>query len=242
MFLAVCPFCGHDQECLGAPGGRVIICRQCQDDYEAETAAVAERGPVAAKLTSPHFCQHCRYPIHLSVGRREWTLPCPDCQCKTSIYAVVYHCPGCQAMLESPANLLTRTAPRLTYLHDDDAPPSLRQRSEKCPACARSVVVPFDVAVVRSKRALEEDEFQFSCPSCRASLEALKQHAGMRIVCPACLYIITVSRYGEAQAAVTTHAADPREAIARSADYACPHCANHIPVRAAVCPVCSRKV
>jgi len=247
VFVTVCPNCGAEETLTDRMRGRSVECPHCGEFYlpsetPSHSGRVIEHGRTT-RLTSPHFCQHprCRCPIEVGIGRREYTIACPGCNHPTSVYAVVYRCPVCQTILESPANLLTRTAPRPLYLREEE-PSAPRSRNETCPACRRSVVVPFDVTERRSRLPLQPEEFQFACPNCGERLQSEKRHVGLRTVCPACLYIVSMPRYGEAETETMPRVADPREALSPCGDYACPHCGNHIPVRSAACPVCSRKV
>jgi predicted RNA-binding Zn-ribbon protein involved in translation (DUF1610 family) len=247
VFVTVCPSCGEEETLTDRELGRPVQCPHCGEFYlTGDTPSGSShviQQVLTTRLTSPHRCQHprCRWSIDIPVGRRECTISCPGCGYPTSVYAVVYRCTGCQAILESPANLLTRTAPRPHYLREEE-PSSPRSRHETCPACRRSVPVPFDVVDRRSRLPLQLDEFQFACPNCRKRLQSGKRHAGLRAVCPECLYVVSVPRYGEAETEMMPRAADPRETLSIGGDYACPHCGNHIPVRSAACPVCSRKV
>jgi hypothetical protein len=247
-----CPICDREQIVESSWCDDDIECCFCGGVFNTEPSAPGEsarnyyltnRGALTTRLTSPHYCQHprCRFPIEVPIGRREATLTCPDCNCRTSVFAVVYRCPGCQAILESPATIATRNVMPV-FLSSEVTATTPPERHERCPACGRDVAVPFDLLEPwRVDKKLDSDAYRLRCPNCAGELMTLRKHAGLRAVCPACLYIVTVPRFGP-------HRSEPAlahtalAALSDSADEPCPECGTRIPKRARSCPFCQATI
>jgi hypothetical protein len=235
MILAACPYCYQSQSITEDEWGETIKCPACGNFFDTDTPNFPTHSPgsasppellpvlpksLATRLTLPHECHQCRYPVETPTGLHRCTILCPVCHRKTSVYAVLHHCPWCDVLLESPA---TRSGAQAT-----------------CPACKKKVRIPHDVLLKHRPESSEGEWFSFPCPACSHGLESRTDNAGETAVCPYCLRPLEVALGGEALSHVATNSRDVAEALGRSADRRCPSCHLIIPGRATTCPYCSR--
>ncbi len=156
----------------------------------------------------------------MPTGLRRCTVLCPSCRRKTSVYALIHHCPHCRALLESPESHAGRNA--------------------TCPNCRRSLAVPADL-LLRGGHVAAEDSFLFRCPACSRVVESRRADAGKLAICPHCLVALRVPYSGSSHATQLTEAAlDVTEAIQRGTNTRCRHCGLEMPKRAEKCPMCGR--
>jgi hypothetical protein len=170
----------------------------------------------------------CQGAIPRALGRRRATvLHQPDRtlrpdlvdNCRTDIYAALYRCPGCHAILETPR-----------YQWGGHV---------SCPLCHAGFTAPFDDVLHRHEGDVREGAvFRFSCPACGKSLrcDTVRQGEPTRdlpVVCVHCHDLVTVPAAGFP--VVTRDATD-----ARSPEHRCPNPACHqmIPGDCTVCPLC----
>jgi hypothetical protein len=172
-------------------------------------------------LTAPHECHHCKKAIDRPTGLRRSTQLCPHCRAKTSLYTLIYCCPACPALLETPERLAGQ--------------------QPACPVCGKRSPVPAELAFRRGRAPRTDAWFVFEAPCCSERLEALKSSSGGLTVCPYCLRAFAVPRYGEALHGPHREARGPGEVIQRWSTAHCPACRMLIPARAGRCPYCVSK-
>lgn len=232
----VCPNCTCPLKVPGFITQATIRCPGCAQFFElnrgfrpntqvaqvqpaAKEATASPSQPPTPTLTSPHRCQHCRWPIECSIGTRKATVVCPGCNNKTSVYAVIYLCSKCALMLESPAALVGQKA--------------------TCPGCSNVMLVPHDVLLEEPPVAADNSFFTCECPSCLGQFIANKADVGVGAVCPHCLVTLAVPRWGEhLEEAVPDGLQDPLASLHESKSVRCPKCHTQIPARAEACPLC----
>lgn len=120
------------------------------------------------RLVVAHACTNCGHALG-ATGQRRTTLNCPDCQKRTSVYAIQYHCPECDLLLEVPASM-----------HD---------RMARCPGCSDQHTVPSDLLFNDAREPVNERWFAAQCPRCSVAVECPPQAADRTLVCPACLRV-----------------------------------------------------
>jgi hypothetical protein len=237
VFLTVCPYCYEQLQLTDRERGRPIKCPRCASFFDADleqslevpfqrgraTGTQAQWHTAAARttrLTADHTCHQCRDPLSVPTGLRRCTILCPGCQRKTSVYALIYHCPNCRTLLESPETHAGKHA--------------------ICPNCHRALVVPRDL-LLRGGHEAAENHFLFRCAACTRIAESPRPDAGKHAICPYCLVVILIPFSGTSKASQLTDAAlDVSEAIQRGTTMHCRHCGLERPKRAASCPMCGR--
>ncbi len=132
----------------------------------------------ASRLMIPHRCCHCEGELPATGRRHTTNCSCPHCHRPASVYAVLFHCPECDALLESP----------------------LRQVGAygRCPVCHDSLIVPSDLLFNDDRVHPDHTWFAFACPGCRLRLQSPPSGANKTAVCPHCLHVLTVPAGGEA--------------------------------------------
>jgi hypothetical protein len=237
MIHAGCPYCYHDLPISEDQWGATVKCPRCANFFDTDLPDQGRPQPAPFRppvvlgpggypaaldthLTAAHECHHCHRPIDRPTGLRRSTQLCPHCRSKTSIYTVIYWCPSCPALLETPERLVGEPA--------------------ACPACGRRSPVPGELAFLRALGS-RGDWFAFEAPCCSERVEALKAAAGGLTVCPHCLRTFTVPRHGAALAGLHREVRGPGEAAQRWGTARCPTCHLLIPARAGHCPYCVRK-
>jgi hypothetical protein len=237
MIHAGCPYCYHDLPISEDQWGATVKCPRCANFFDTDLPDQGRppapfRPPVIlgpggypaaldTHLTAAHECHHCRGPVERPTGLRRSTQLCPHCRAKTSIYTVIYWCPTCPALLETPERLVGEEA--------------------ACPACGKPSSVPGELAFRRARAPRDDTWFAFEAPCCSEWVEALKESAGRLTVCPHCLRTFTVPRHREALAGPHRTARGPGEVVQRWGTSYCPTCRMRIPARAGRCPYCVRK-
>lgn len=237
MIRAGCPYCSYDLPISEDQWGATVKCPRCANFFDTDLPDVGRPPPTPSRapvvlgldgypvgldthLTASHECHHCGRPIDRPTGLHRSTQLCPHCRAKTSLYTVIYWCPTCPALLETPQRLAGQEV--------------------ACPACGKRHPVPGEFA---ARRALGPREawFAFEAPCCSERVEALKESAGRLTVCPHCMRTFTVPRHAEALAGPHRTARGPGEVVQRGGTSHCPNCGMRIPTRAGRCPYCVSK-
>jgi hypothetical protein len=240
MIRVRCPYCSSSFSLADILAETTVKCPRCPHFFDADPLPVnpsLEKAPAALvvltaprlppslgaplpQLTSSHVCHNadCRAAIDQPLGRRRDTIVCPACRRKTSIYAVLYRCPGCHELLESPLQKGGTT--------------------EVCPECRVEVPVPVDVLLPVDGQS-EAGDFQFGCVHCSRGLRTRPELAGRWAVCPGCQNVVCVPAGGFALTHhFTRFAGDPREITQDATSQRCPFCYKEIPKKVAKCPFC----
>jgi hypothetical protein len=147
--------------------------------------------------------------------------------CRTDVYAAIYHCPRCLALLETP-----------NYQWGAEV---------VCPVatCGAAFTAPRDDVLHRWEGdAQEGTTFLFPCPACGGDLrcDTLRDGlptTGLIVVCTHadCLHCIEVPS-GGSQVERLPGAMDPIQAVRTTAERRCPGCNNLVPANAVPCPMC----
>jgi len=195
MVIVGCPTCGWPLVLPDRRRGIYFCCLNCEHGFDTGTANVLSRrasqnereapatptvaadGLAETKLTSRHECLHCREGLP-GIRQRRTNLECPHCKRLTSVYAVLHHCPECDALLESPLASQGQTG--------------------RCPACKEHLTIPSDVLFNDGRDQPDDTWFVFPCPSCRRALCSPPADARKSAVCPHCLYPLVIPFAGEA--------------------------------------------
>jgi DNA-directed RNA polymerase subunit RPC12/RpoP len=234
-----CPYCSSHVHLADILAETTVKCPRCPNFFDADPlppvaapecarpappVSAAPPPPPAgaspARLTSPHVCANagCHTAINQPLGRRRDTIVCPACGRKTSIYAVLYRCPGCDALLESPLRKGGTT--------------------DVCPVCRVEVQVPEDVLLPIDDDPGEGD-FSFGCAHCSREVRTRRDLAGRWAVCPGCQNVVRVPRGGFALTNNRSpYAGDPREVLEEATTWRCRFCYEEIPKKAVTCPYC----
>jgi ssDNA-binding Zn-finger/Zn-ribbon topoisomerase 1 len=238
MIRAGCPYCYYDLPISEDQWGDTVKCPRCAHFFDTDTPQQGRPQPAPygppvvlgpagfpsaldTHLTAPHECHHCTRPVERPTGLRRSTQICPHCRAKTSIYTLIYWCPTCPTLLETPERLAGQQV--------------------TCPACGKGSPVPADLAFRQGHGPRDDARFTFEAPCCSERLEALKSSAGGRAVCPACLHAFVVPRYGDALRGPHRDAQGPGEVLQRWGTSHCPTCHLLIPARTGQCPFCVSK-
>jgi len=161
-------------------------------------------------LTAPHRCHQCKQSINEATGKQATTVNCPWCKCRTSIYAVQYHCPSCGILLESPS--------------------AYEGAGDTCPSCQKRIRVPHNLLQVTPPKDATDDWFGFYCPNCSKRVVAKKEDVEARAVCPDCLVVIDIPPVGYHLAGATSSTPlDPLDSLHKSVDMRCENCLASIP-------------
>lgn len=191
------------------------------------------------RLTGPHRCQVCLgelrngdAPIAFGESRltllhtleRGRSLVLLD-NCRTDIYAAIYHCPGCLTLLETPSYQWGQ--------------------SVSCPvtSCGAQFTAPFDNVLHRRKGDAREGlTFEFPCPACGHLLlcDTMREGqptAGLPVVCVHEPHLILVPGSG-LQVGETAAAVGAVEAVQQVPDRRCPECGQMVPANSSPCPNC----
>ena len=180
----------------------------------ATDAPASPQQPAYIQLVTPQRCHQCKGDLTTPIGRARTTIDCPLCQRRTSVYALLFHCPhGCRALLEAPL--------------------SRQGEPAACPGCARSIVIPSEI-IFTDPEEVGDSSFSFRCRACKAWLAAGKEHAGSDGVCPQCLTVMPVPHGG--------YSASVSRAAAPGKEIRCRICQTKIPAQVAVCPRCRHVV
>jgi DNA-directed RNA polymerase subunit RPC12/RpoP len=175
--------------------------------------------PPGPLLTSPHPCHQCKRPIAEAFNKQATTVQCPWCKYRTSIYAVLYHCPSCGSLLESPS--------------------SYEGVGETCPACQKRIQVPRNLLQAVPPRDVTDAWFGFNCPNCFKSVVAKKEDVETRVVCPHCLVVLDVPPLGyHLDGAKSSTPSDPLESLHKGAETKCPWCLASVSKNCETCPRC----
>ena len=195
MVIVGCPTCGWPLVLPDRRQGIYFCCLNCEHGFDTGTASVLSRrvaqnecpappppaasrdGLVETRLTSAHQCFHCRETLP-AIRQRRTNLDCPHCGRLTSVYAVLFHCPECDALLESPLARQGETG--------------------RCPACREHLTIPSDVLFNDGREQPVHTWFVFPCPGCRWALHSRSADARKSAVCPHCLYPLVIPLAGEA--------------------------------------------
>jgi len=190
----------------------------------APEPAAEKQAPPRVRLVEKHRCQHstCKHALPLAIERSEATVVCPACRNATSVYALVFRCELCAALLESPR-----------VLHGV---------ARSCPACTRSIRVPQLELRDRPPWPDHPDYFACDCPSCQGRLVARRGDVGERAVCSHCRVIVVVPSYGTSLRAPSPVVDDPRDVLHSHGTVLCANhtCGAHIPVEVNACPICKQ--
>lgn len=229
---AVCTYCYHPQMVPTADWGQTVQCPRCRHFYESGTLTVYdELGSVPrpssvplveqepSHLVGAHVCQHCRATLPLSADREHATKVCPHCRLQTSLYAILWHCPGCRKLLEAPTG---------------DAGEPYR-----CKGCGRAGVVPQRVVwTAKTVRNGTAKRFYFPCPTCRRPLQSEWPNVGKTGVCPTCHILVSVPSYGTGSVQASTPDLSITELLQNALGRRCPVCGELILATAADCRDC----
>jgi hypothetical protein len=195
MVIVGCPTCGWPLVLPDRRRGIYFCCLNCEHGFDTGTANVLsrkaaqnEREPPATqnpalvgdqpgtRLTSPHECLHCRENLP-AIGGRRTDCDCPHCGKRTSVYAVLHHCPECGVLLESPLSRAGQTS--------------------RCPACREHLAIPSDVLFNDGREQPDPTWFVFPCPSCRWALHTRPADVRKSAVCPSCLHPLVIPVGGD---------------------------------------------
>jgi DNA-directed RNA polymerase subunit M/transcription elongation factor TFIIS len=195
MVIVGCPTCGWPLVLPDCRRGTYFCCLNCEHGFDTGTASVLSRKAaqnerevratpspitnaclVSTQLTSPHQCHHCHESLP-AIHQRRTDIHCPHCSRRTSVYAVLYHCPECGAVLESPLARQGETG--------------------RCPACREHLTIPSDVLFNDGREKPDHTWFVFPCPGCRWALHSRSADARKSAVCPHCLYPLVIPLAGE---------------------------------------------
>ena len=167
--------------------------------------------------------------MHQATGRRRDTVlhhnPDRPDNCRTDVYAALYHCPKCLAMLETPRYQWGQVV------------------CCAVDACKATFVAPRDDLLHRQQGDAKEGmPFDFPCPACGGSLrcDTLRDGqptTGLAAVCVHCHHVIAVPASGE-QVVRTPAALDPIQAVRSVVERRCRGCNSLVPANAVPCPVC----
>jgi DNA-directed RNA polymerase subunit RPC12/RpoP len=236
-----CPSCGQKTGLPPYVEVALISCPRCKTLFQAsvtgryelvvpsptvvEPSAVRPppepepEAPPGPMLTSPHRCQQCKQSINQSFGKQATTVNCPLCKYRTSIYAVLYHCPSCGTLLESPSTCEGADA--------------------TCPSCKKRFRVPQNLLQVTLPKDATDDWFGFYCPNCERSVVAKREDVEKRAVCPHCLVVLAVPPLGyHVSGANASTPSDPLESLHKTAEMRCENCMAVIPKNCETCPRC----
>jgi len=232
MTTALCPYCYQPQAVGDEQAAGPIRCPACGNFFDADAPAVVVGDAAAAlpppvhaperlatRLTAPHTCHQCKGAFPEPSGLPRSTRVCPLCHKKTSVYARIYFCPECRALLESPA--------------------ATEGRRVKCPACERTVTVPRELAFRGREGDFDAAWFAYPCPACDQLLHSRRDCAREVTFCPACRQVCAVPDHGFAEAQRQPHLLDERQAVVRGPMRRCPRCRMSIPRHGRACPYCS---
>src|SRR5437764_1082320 len=174
MPILECPICRWLLVLPERKMGVSFACLNCEQSFETANAPVVHIGPgrgnpppgatapvpVPAEPAEPvartvlsrsHLCSHpdCAGEL-VAHGKRRASLECPHCHRTTSVYAVLHHCPECDALVETPRRCVGSTI--------------------RCPVCREPMTVPSDV-LYNDDRALPDHTWLgFRCCHCGAPL------------------------------------------------------------------------
>lgn len=203
MIRMTCPKCGQPKSFLDDEGGLLVQCDSagCHRHFlVAGGRPIESHAPPMlffrvdsarpAFITGPHRCRNCDGKISKPLKLRRATIVhpkagAPEERCRLDLYACVYFCPHCLdgTLLETPY-----------YQWGEDV---------HCERCDRTFEAPRDDILHEfAGDAREGTPFGFPCPSCAKLLRCDPTFRGTptpgaRVVCRACLHMITVPSHGE---------------------------------------------
>ncbi len=236
MTVVQCPHCCFP---LIMPSDRVgaqFTCLRCETTYDTGRASAAaleiqmpEAPPEpeahscpATRLTRPHICsRHNCNGQQTATGQRVTTVRCKACEQPTSIYAVLFRCEECDALLESPRCRIGK--------------------QEHCPDCAEFLTVPGEDLFNDEREQPDHDWYSFECIHCRTRQCSHRRNAGKQEVCPECYRVFEVPPSGQPVLPPPSLPGDGLGSSPPSVSRHCPKCGSSMPKQAIVCRACGRQ-
>jgi hypothetical protein len=181
-----------------------------------------DEAPQRTHLTAPHLCSHCEAELP-ATGQRRSNRTCPGCQRPTSVYAVLYRCPNCDALLESPSRQ--------------------QEARGRCPVCNDFLMVPCDVLFNDGREPPDHTWFAFPCPSCHQELRSPPAGANRSAVCPHCWRVVPIPKGGDGIVPNPVRPdPEPVEWLQAERTRPCPVCGLVMAARGRVCRGCGSPI